>query len=177
MGGSSYAIAVSYAILLAPLIVCGCGSGSRTGRESGNLPPEEYEAEFRPSEFDPPPATALGEPVLSSSDSLPEDRPSPVTGGEELVPGFRVQVFSSTDIDEAGAVMAAAEERLPGEWFYLVYEPPAYKVRAGDFLQRHDADRLARTLRSLGYNESWTVPDRVVRNPGVKPPPQEQPPE
>ncbi len=87
-----------------------------------------------------------------------------------------MQIFSSTDIDEANGVKAAAEEKFPLEWFYVVYEPPTYKVRAGDFQQRYDADRLARTLREGGYTDSWIVPDRVVKQPPVKvpPPPREE---
>lgn len=151
--------------------VAGCGSGSPSGRDTPSATGADlrrYEETFRPSEFDPPPSVALREKPPGSPDStiLPQRQLNGMP--QDLVPGFRVQIFSSTDIDEANGMRLAAEERFPGERFYVVYEPPAYKVRAGDFQERYDADRLARSLREGGYSDSWIVPDRVLKNPPSK---------
>jgi hypothetical protein len=116
----------------------------------------------------------LREKPAGTADSSIQVNPSPVETPNEYVSGFRVQIFSSTDIDEANGMKVAAEQRFPGEVFYVAYEPPTYKVRVGDFLQRYDADRLARTLREAGYSDSWIVPDRVLKNPQLKAP---EPPE
>jgi hypothetical protein len=111
----------------------------------------------------------LREKPVAGLDTSTQSSPPPVETPVEYVPGFRVQIFSSTDIDEANGMKTAAEVRFPAEWFYLVYEPPAYKVRVGDFQQRYDADRCAKTLREGGYSDSWIVPDRVLKTPPVKP--------
>jgi hypothetical protein len=151
----------------------GCGSGSRTtgGDTTGNAGElRRHEETFRPSEFDPPPAVMLKEKPVAGTDTSTYPPVVPVESPAEQIAGFRVQIFSSTDIDEANGMKTSAEQRFPGEWFYLVYEPPAYKVRAGDFQQRYDADRFAKALREGGYGDSWVVPDRVLKTRPPKPP-------
>ena len=168
MGRPAHAVTLILHSVLSLLMMAGCGSGSAS---SGRTPsPGEgsaggYEDTFHPSEFDPPPVVALREKPLPTNDSASTPLlPLPIAL-EDLVPGFRVQIFSSTDIDEANGIKTTAEERFPGERFYVVYEPPTYKVRAGDFQQRYDADRLAKSLREGGYSDSWIVPDRVQSKP------------
>lgn len=126
------------------------------------------EREFRPSDYDSEPGATLHPETAAGGDTLVMDLPEMPAVPPELVAGFRVQIFSTTDIDEATAIKDTAEAHFPAEWFYLVYEPPTYKVRAGDLLTRHEADRLAKLLREGGYDDSWVVPDRVYRTPPLK---------
>lgn len=143
----------------------GCAGGSRSGEDGEDAAAEmrRREKEFTPSEFDRPPEMMLKDAATDSAIAPPETpTPSPVTE-PELVPGFRVQIYSSSDIDEANALKTAAEGVFPAERFYIVYDPPIYKVRAGDFTSRHEADRFARVLREGGYNDAWIVPDRVAK--------------
>jgi hypothetical protein len=152
--------------------MAGCGSGTPaagTAHPDSGSEQRKYEATFHPSEFDPPPAVMLRDKQATGTDTA-HTSPLPVQTPGEYAPGFRVQIFSSTDIDEANGFRTAAEQRFPTESFYIVYEPPTYKVRAGDFQQRYDADRLAKTLREGGYSDSWIVPDRVLKVPPVKTP-------
>jgi hypothetical protein len=83
----------------------------------------------------------------------------------ETVQGFRVQVFSTTSIDEANARKAELEEAIPQERVYLDFDPPTYKIRAGNFLTRYDADRFVRFLSDKGFTGGWAVPQRVFKNP------------
>jgi hypothetical protein len=154
-------------------MMAGCGGGTtkdESARAADDL--RKYEETFRPSEFDPPPSVVLRENTGTAKDTAAFTPSLPAGSAEDFVAGFRVQIFSSTDIDEANGIRADAEQRFPGEWFYVVYEPPTYKVRAGDFQERYDADRLARTLREGGFSDSWIVPDRVFKTP----PPKARPP-
>lgn len=82
-----------------------------------------------------------------------------------LVQGYRVQILATNQIDEANAKRAEAELLFPGMWFYVAYDPPSYKVRAGNFLQRADADAYVRQLSVSGYPDAWIVPDKVIKNP------------
>ena len=151
--------------ILVFLLLAGCGGGARKG-ETGNdeaADPGGREKEFTPSEFDRPPEVLLEGLTAEARDSVVEvATPSPLTE-PELIPGFRVQIYSSSDIDEANAIKTAAEEQFTTEKFYIVYDPPIYKVRAGDFASRHEADRFARALKEGGYSDSWIVPDRVTK--------------
>lgn len=83
----------------------------------------------------------------------------------DLVQGYRVQVYSTQDIDLARAKKEELELLIPEDWFYLEYDPPAYKIRGGNFLTRLDADRYVRILVEKGFANSWPVPARVYKSP------------
>lgn len=147
------------------LLWTGCGGGRSAGdaADEADAGMKRAEQEFTPSEFDRAPDMLLKDAAADTA-VAPPDMPPPSPATEpELTPGFRVQIYSSSDIDEANAIKTAAESTFTGERFYIVYDPPMYKVRAGDFPSRHEADRFARVLREGGYNDAWIVPDRVAR--------------
>ena len=130
-------------------IVAGCSSPPESTRISPPPSPGDalgrWEADFRPSDHD----TASAPPLHPLAPGLAGDRDTlataPPPGTEsELVPGFRVQIFSTTDIDEANQKKAEAEADFPAEWFYMVYDPPTYKIRGGNFVERYEAERFAR---------------------------------
>ena len=159
-------------LLLTALFFFGC-SGSKESKRSSDADFTEelkkYEASFQPSDYNPDLDQLFKKEKESTS--LEGDVPPPETQQDtaELIPGFRVQVFSSSDIDEANTTMATVQGLFPEEWFYLVYDPPTYKIRAGNFLTRFDADRFVNQLASRGYREAWVVPEKVFKNPPVKP--------
>jgi hypothetical protein len=92
-----------------------------------------------------------------------------------MVPGFRVQLVATSSIDEVNTRKTQAEEEFPGEWFYIEFDPPSYKLRAGNFQTRFDADRFARTLAARGFGDAWTVPEHVFQSPPPPPPPAKTP--
>jgi hypothetical protein len=157
-------------ILIVAGLLAGCGTGKEAARQgpAGTLQDDlrRYEGEFRPSDHDSVPGTAaasstpLANPLASAAST------EAAAGTEsDLVPGFRVQIFSSTDIDAAKVKKQEAESDFPTEVFYLQYDPPAYKLRAGNFLQRYEADRFARLAAEKGFTDSWVVPEKVFKQP------------
>ncbi len=82
-----------------------------------------------------------------------------------VVQGFRVQLFSTSEIDDANAKKAKAENSFPDEWFYVVYDQPTYKLRGGNFVNRTAADAFAKHLTGKGFPDAWTVPEKIVKNP------------
>lgn len=154
----------------------GCGGTSAGGRGvrsgAGEFPEYLTQAEstFTPSAYgietwkEPDaPAGGGGEP-----DSAGAAEPAAI----DTVGGFRVQVLISMDIDEATSLRDSLSAALPGEWVYVVYHPPYYKVRAGNFPDRYLAEPLLEELRRGGHPDAWIVPDRVLRNPQPKTAPQ-----
>lgn len=170
MGGTTQTIATMCA--LAALVLTGCGSSrDATHRTEKDIADEarRYEADFRPSDFLPePPAESLSSTEPQQQEEVRQTVPAGNTH-QELVPGFRVQMFSSNNIDEAENARLEAEDIFPGEWFYVVYDPPTYKVRGGNFPTRWEADRFAQQLRERGYRDAWIVPERVYKNPSPRP--------
>ena len=149
------------------LLLAACSSGKETG--TGTAVKEEalriFEAEFDPTAYNPD-----SETVLQTSDgggSAPVETAVPLSNPAppELVQGFRVQIYASTSIDQASEQKGIAEELFPEEWFYLVFDPPTYKIRAGNFLTRFEADRFLKELESEGFRDAWIVPDKVQKNP------------
>lgn len=80
-------------------------------------------------------------------------------------PGFRVQIFSTTHYEEADSVRADLYFKTNQKNIYLLFEPPNYKVRVGDYISQSGAQELAFKLSQLGVKNALVVSDSVlVRN-------------
>jgi hypothetical protein len=165
-------------LMVSALLIAGCGSTKESGKESQGASEDAvraFEAGFQPSDHDPL------KPRMHDRIPRRNDSTLTISADEALTPastemaqGFRVQVYSSTDIDTARAKKSEFEAAFPGEWFYLDYHAPSYKLRVGNFMTRFEAERFARTLTDQGYAEAWTVPEKVFTAPGKRksaPPP------
>lgn len=161
-------------LLLGVAVLClaGCGSTRETSTEQTPSKEDDvraFESSFRPSDHDPKTERNFA-PILSTPETsavaLPLEPAEPAS--LDMIQGYRVQVFSSTSIDEARAKKAEMELLVPGEWFYLEYESPSYKIRAGNFPTRFEADRFARVLSEQGYTDCWAVPQRIYKQPPKK---------
>jgi hypothetical protein len=89
----------------------------------------------------------------------------------ELTSGFRVQVLITQEIDEANLLKDSLSTILPTEWTYIIYHTPYYKVRVGNYSERHSANRMMRQLLERGFENAWVVPDQVMKYPPVRVPP------
>jgi hypothetical protein len=159
-------------LVFVSLLIAGCGTSRDTAGAAGdpNAQLHGYESDFQPSDYDPEPAP--GRPVSQSPLDRPEGTPTeetPTLSLQEEVQGFRVQVYSTDSIDSAKVKKTEFESLFPREWFYLDYDPPTYKIRAGNFLTKYEADRFARTLADHGYRDAWPVRQRVYKDPPAPP--------
>jgi len=157
-------------------MLSGCTSAPETTKSNEAEETEvlhRYERTFHPSDYEvdlPAP-----ESEKNGGEETPrEESTSRPAGKSEIVPGFRVQIAFSEDIDFANQLKAEVSPRLPNQWVYVVYEAPYYKVRVGDFTTRPDANPVLKLLVDLGYKDAWIVPDKVLGSPHAKP--QEPPP-
>ncbi|MEX2457177.1 MAG: SPOR domain-containing protein [Balneolaceae bacterium] len=91
-----------------------------------------------------------------------------VTEEREIDPyaGFRVQLLSTRDVTEADTVrnsfVAWADTMITGYEVdaYVLFRPPNYRVRAGDFRDRDQAIKLSNMLKAK-YPDAWVVHDRI----------------
>ena len=83
--------------------------------------------------------------------------------------GFRVQLANVTD--EASAKRIEKRANSLFENVYVQFQSPTYKVRAGDYTRRSDADAAANEARRMGFRGAWVVPDQVNIWVGGPPPP------
>lgn len=155
--------------LLLLFVLAGCGESKETFRSMGSddnqsrkAPLGYYESTLRPSDFDEEVEIVQTTHVQSSGLTpleIPSDSSVVV---EEIAQGFRVQIYASSSIDEANAAQTVAEEKGIRNSIYIVYDPPVYKVRVGDYETRFEANQQLTRLVNIGYPDAWVVADRIV---------------
>ena len=151
------------------LLLTSCGTLKESedyGKSNRKL--KEYEASFRPSEYDQPVGDFFPEthgPISKDTSNTSITLPSQ---SQELIQGYRVQVFATPSYDDIIKMKETVESQFPEEWFYIVYDSPTYKLRVGNFLERYDADRFVRQIAEKGYKVAWVVPEKVYKNPPIR---------
>ena len=109
------------------------------------------------------PATVETLVVQVENDSIegPPAPPPPFLGKMKAMSGFRVQLVASPDPVVARQVEGRAKE-LYGDIVYLVFDAPQYKVRAGNFTNKNDANKFKVRSQNDGFKGSWIVPSQVL---------------
>ncbi|MEX0780637.1 MAG: SPOR domain-containing protein [Balneolales bacterium] len=80
--------------------------------------------------------------------------------------GFRVQIISTRDLDEAEAVESEfiswmrEQEIFPRHETYIRFRQPYYRLHLGNFLSRAEAIEFSQVVREI-YPNAWVVPDEV----------------
>lgn len=149
------------AALTAIFISCSGGSVSRNeGAAQESL--SQAESRFNPADYDRDPSLVKNADEHGTAHAPAAQVPPPVR--TDTVRGFRVQVLFTPDIEEANRIRDTLSSALPHEYIYVVYDSPYYKVRAGNFTERSDANALVHTLVGCGYKDAWVVPDIVIIN-------------
>lgn len=162
---------ISLVGLVASLIAGGCSTAKRVERSETSSAADEwerYEAEFQPSEHDPDLKLIFADLRKEKTDKRTGEEISTEPDAATVVPGFRIQLLATPDIDEVNAQRAAAESIFIGERFYIVYDSPTYKLRVGNFLSRVEAESFVLRVQASGYPDAWVVPDRVLKNPSQR---------
>ena len=165
---------------LTAYVLAGCKGTEEAGKQE--IPKEslkefiaKYEATFDPSQFKVPSPLTLSQFAQDSmAASLARaDSSAP----PETTAGFRVQILTTPNIDDAMQMRDTLSASLPTDWVYVVYDSPYYKVRVGNYADRPTANKAQKMLTSQGYKDAWVVPDQVIKNPPPKPPPPVNPPD
>ena len=113
-------------------------------------------------------APAVGE-IAGSTPSIRSREEAPAGPQEVSAPvirkvqGFRVQLANV--LDKGQALWAQERANAMFDSVYIVFRSPNYKVRAGDFRLRSEADDAATRARAMGFRGAWVVPSRVIVRP------------
>lgn len=81
---------------------------------------------------------------------------------QDTVTGFRVQVIATDNLEEADNIRSEVYFKTNQMNVYLVFEPPFYIVKAGDFTSRAGANDLSFKLNQMGYSEARVIQDSVI---------------
>jgi len=79
------------------------------------------------------------------------------------VPGYRIQIAAVSNQQDAMNIQREAMLKFEDVNVYLVFEPPFYKVRIGDFERRFDAEEYQRKAIAAGYRDAWIVRTTIVK--------------
>lgn len=75
--------------------------------------------------------------------------------------GYRVQVFTTDNLAAADSLKSVLAQKLFLKNIYIIFDPPFYKVEAGDFTSMGDAKDLNFKLTQMGYTESRVISSTV----------------
>lgn len=149
-------------VMLATSVAACSGPREATdGEDADELPTptvrmSDYE-DFDPSEYREVAVRPGVEVEHDVPESLMEGRAD--EGIRDQVRGYRVQVYSSLNKDEAVQREETAKS-LTEMPVYMVYMQPYYRVRVGNFTSREAAER-ARSALAQQFPDAFIVPDTV----------------
>lgn len=90
-----------------------------------------------------------------------------VNEAETKVDGWRVQILATTDRDRLNTVESQFKVNYPSVPVDWVHSKPYYKLRAGAFLTKQEAERLKFTLNRQ-FEGVYLVKDKVGENELLK---------
>ncbi len=151
-------------MLLATVAACTAGEKAVPGTGTKSL--REHEEAFDPSAYRREADKHSGEGTPARA-AVADPSPEWIERTEKVM-GFRVQLYSTPQLDEAEQALTRFRSRFdslavdPGR-LDMGYDAPYYKVRAGDFLDRAGAEEFRERLREADVPEAWIVRDTVFR--------------
>jgi hypothetical protein len=79
---------------------------------------------------------------------------------EQTRDGFRIQLFSGTERNNANSLRNKFKTDYPDVPIYLIYQQPYYKLRVGDFRNKIEAHQFFLKIESF-YEQLLIIPDKV----------------
>ncbi len=74
--------------------------------------------------------------------------------------GYRVQIYSGWDRKTAYDVQARFQNRYPDMRTYITYKEPYFKINAGDFRTRLEAERLMQQLKG-SFTSLFIIAEKI----------------
>ncbi len=98
--------------------------------------------------------------ILSEKQAMLNKRAA-LTTSNGLYKGFRVQVISTNNREEALKIKTDLLTKFPDQKVYLIFQSPNFKVRIGNFLKKEDAEDF-RTLLNKHYTSGvYIIADAI----------------
>jgi hypothetical protein len=154
-------------------ITAGCGPWIQSrGKKTSDEQEPDQSAQVQPSEQSTRATLTIldtinkdNEVALTDADFVSFADPAPVAQHEgapsAAAARFRIQVFASGQIETLRAEKKKLESRLQLPT-YIAFESPYYKLYAGDFATRAEAEARLPQVRKLGYTDAWIVRTKAL---------------
>jgi hypothetical protein len=176
-------VSLRFTLLAAFIAALAFGSGCQSSKQVSRAEPpkaekpnpEKPQPETRPApaqvaqneDFDPmtlkaPEFRIARKKAASKSDTLSVSiqTPTKVDTSWQAVPGYQVQLLQTEDAKLARSTVREAILALNVD-VETIYEAPYYKIRAGRFVNRYDAEQLQNLATEKGYANCWVVRTQV----------------
>ena len=175
MKGWLAVIAISAAFIL--LAGCSSSESSRkgsiapAGEQDRKVDLAQTEKTFNPSDYDDEIEVIQKQHEIERQRAAADHQLDSVVVESETTQGFRIQIFATGNFDEANAMRQTAVQRLTEDSVYVVFDPPVYKVRVGDFRTRVEANQRLGVISAMGFAYAWVVGDKITIRKSVRVPP------
>lgn len=158
-------------LIAAALLLAGCKTSERTRQQEQppaaetqrKAPLAQYEKTFNPADYDEDVAQVQKSHALENHINGDQSTADSTIVESEFHQGFRVQIFASVSIDEANAMKIAAAPKITEDSIYVVFDPPVYKVRVGDYRGRMEASQKLQKFVEMGFPDAWVVGDQIIQ--------------
>jgi len=77
------------------------------------------------------------------------------------MPGYRIQVLNSPDRNKVFAAKTKIYQQFPDLKPYLLYQPPNYKLRVGNFRTQEEAEDFEKQLTRLFPSGLYVIRDTI----------------
>jgi len=158
-------------ILLSLLLFCMCTRSVKKEQESEGLTPEELAKQelFDPGRLPdtfiiPPPSFKTYKKVQAGEINLNllEQSADSTIDSTMSIPGYRIQIFLTSNRQEAEEAYWNALAKIIDEQVYPLFDPPFHKIRVGDFIKREDAELfMIQRLKKL-FPNAWVVITKIL---------------
>lgn len=165
---------IAFVALLLVLSSCSSTESSRksstssTGEQDHKVLLSQAEKTFNPSDYDDEIEAVQKQRAIEQQRTTAGHQQDSVVVESEPALGYRIQIFATGSIDDANAMRQTAIQRLPEDSVYIVFDPPVYKVRVGDFRTRVDANQRLGVISALGFADAWVVGDKITVQRSVR---------
>lgn len=102
---------------------------------------------------------------LEASDFQKESAPvsEVVMQQAEATVRYKIQLFASSQIETIREQKRQIETKIKIP-LSISFESPYYKLLAGNFVQRSEAELHLKKIKNLGYTDAWIVSTKAVNN-------------
>ncbi|MBI3578553.1 MAG: SPOR domain-containing protein [Ignavibacteriales bacterium] len=158
-------------LMAAALFFAGCKTTEHTRQQEQppvtetqrKAPLSQYEATFNPTDYDEDVAQVQKSHITENRINGDQSTADSTIIESEFHQGFRIQIFASVNIDEANAMKIAAAPKITEDSVYVVFDPPVYKVRVGDYRRRMEASQKLPKFIEMGFPDAWVVGDQIIQ--------------
>ena len=105
--------------------------------------------------------------IIMPDDKLPGEEEEEDIPADSTLDGYRIQILTTRDPEEADTLQAQLQGSFPGE-VYVTYDPPNYKVRVGNYINRPLAEESQVRLKRMGFRRAWVIRTKVLVVPKIE---------